>query len=361
MGFCGACGKKADSEDKFCTGCGGPITEAKVSVLEETGEVIREEYRQSTAPPEAELSTSSHIAGRNEGGWLEYTVNNILKFGGYQTFPQYEVLIDEQTRDKFYVDALATDPYVEIFVECKDYKEEKLPEKILFEFIGQLNHYRKMTTKNVVGVLAMSAKDDSKSKGYREKLSKENAFLWDGAFLEHLQNKMNETQTKDEFHSYIVNHLNIDESVETKKQGDMTFIVRYGFYTVQKNQYIGKKFDVMNILDDIKKQLVKQEDTTTKIVNYEIESIQDKGGNLIRYLVHVDLSTPIEQKDLKVLSTYRKKRWLEKLRKPNPITVAFEGYTAFLNTVLAQVYGINYDIKGKNDLEKLYYEGGRIA
>jgi len=64
MGFCGACGKKADSKDKFCTSCGVPITEAKVSVLEETGEIIKEEYRQSTAPPDAELAAGTHIVNK---------------------------------------------------------------------------------------------------------------------------------------------------------------------------------------------------------------------------------------------------------------------------------------------------------
>ena len=69
---------------------------------------------------------------------------SFLKFVGYQTIRQYAVQINPETKDKFYVDVLASDPYVEIFVECKDYKDTKLSEKILFEFIGQLNHYRKM-------------------------------------------------------------------------------------------------------------------------------------------------------------------------------------------------------------------------
>ncbi len=358
MAFCGGCGQKAGPEDKFCTGCGAPITESQVSVLEESGQVIKEEYRQSTVPPEAELSTSSHIAGRKEGGWLEYTVTNILKFAGYQTFPQFQVLIDEQSRDKFLVDILATDPYVEIFVECKDYEKEKLPEKILFEFIGQLNHYRKMTSKNIIGVLVMSAKDDSKSKGYREKLAKENAFLWDGSFLEHLQNKMNEVQTKDEFHSYVVNNLNIDESAETKQEGDMTFFVRCGFYSVQKNQYIGKKFDVLNIIDDIKKHLT---GTKTKIAYHEIESIKASDGSLIRYLFHVDFSSSITQQDIDELSSRKKRGLFDRFRRKTPVNDAFEMYGAGLLDVLENIYGINYVPKSENNYEKIVFQGGRIA
>jgi len=358
MAFCGECGKQAGPDDKFCTGCGAQIKEAKVSILEETGQVIKEEYKESTAPPDAEISKGTHIAGRKEGSWLEYTVENILKFAGYQTIREYGVLINEQSRDKFYVDVLATDPYVEIFVECKDYEASKLPEKIIFEFIGQLNHYRNLTSKNVIGILAMSAKDDLKSKGYREKLSDENAFLWDGSFLEHLQNKMNEVQTRDEFHAYIVNNLNIDELVQTKQQGDMTFIIRCGFYSVQKHQYIGKKFDVLNIIDDIKKHL---QGTNTKIAYHEIESIKAQDGALIRYLVHVDFSCPIIQKDIDHLAGMKKRGLFDKFRKKNPVNDAFEMYNAGMLDVLKNIYGINYVPDSKNDLEKIYYEGGRIA
>jgi hypothetical protein len=201
MPFCGSCGKMADDDDQFCVGCGKPIKETKISVLEETGQIVKEEYRASSAPPDADLSRGTHIGDQKKAGeWLEFTTENILKFAGYQTIRQYAVQINPETKDKFYVDVLASDPYVEIFVECKDYEPTKLSEKILFEFIGQLSHYRKMQSKNVIGILAMSARDDSSNKGIREKLRTENAYLWDGSFIEHLQNKMAEVKTKAEFH-----------------------------------------------------------------------------------------------------------------------------------------------------------------
>jgi len=357
MGFCGACGKKAEPDEKFCTGCGTLIKEAKISVLEETGEIIKEEYIESTAPPDAELTQSSHVAGRKAGSWLEYTLENILKFAGYQTMREFSVLIDEQTRDKFLVDVLATDPYAEIFVECKDYQGAKLEEKIIFEFIGQLNHYRQTTNKRVIGVLAMSAKDSSSSKGYRDKLATEDAFLWDGSFIEHLQNKMSQVQNKDEFHSYITNHLNIDETGDVA-EGDMTFLARCGFYTVQKHQYIGKKFDVLNILDDIKKHLT---DNKIKIAYHEIESIKAKDGTLIRYLVHVDFKCPIIQDDVERLAKRKKKGLLSKLRRKNLVGDAFDVYVADVIEMLKSIYGINYVKKSKNDFEKIHYEGGRLA
>lgn len=360
MAFCGSCGKKAGNSDRFCTSCGSQIREATISVVEELGQVIKEEYKESTAPPDAELSRGSHIGDQKRSGeWLEYITEHILKFAGYQTIRQYAVAINDTTKDKFYVDVLASDPFVEIFVECKDYSETKLPEKILFEFIGQLNHYRNMTAKNVIGIFTMSARDEeSKNIGIREKLRKENAYLWDGSFIEHLQNKMTLVQNRDEFHTYVVDHLNVDESPAPKNKDDVTFIMRFGFYTVQKHQYIGKKFDVMNILDDIKKNL---SGFKSKIVNHEIETLKADDGTLIRYMVHVDFSITINQNEIIELAGKKKKGLFDKIRKKQPIVDAFDYCVDYYVNFLSSIYGINFEPKGKNNYAKIYYEGGRIA
>lgn len=365
MVFCGSCGKQADNSDRFCTVCGSQIKEVTISVAEELGQVIKEEYRESTVPPDANLSKGTHIGDQKRAGeWLEFTTDNILKFAGYQTIRQYAVQINPETKDKFYVDVLASDPYVDIFVECKDYKETKLPEKILFEFIGQLNHYRKLQTKQVIGILAMTARDDSSNKGIREKLRTENAYLWDGSFIEHLQNKMTEVKTKEEFHSYIVNHLSINEHVEQKTDGT-TLIARIAFYTVQKHEYIGKKFDVMNIIDEIKIAIKKECSTnnineyTIIIPNYEIESIKDNDGNLIRYLIHMDFSVTVSQNDIDYYET--NKSWINKIRRKHAATIAHEEFVKSLMRLPQVIYGINYNPKGKDNFAKIYYEGGRIA
>lgn len=360
MPFCGTCGKRADDNEKFCTSCGTAIKEVKISITEEMGQIIKEEYQESIAPPDAQLSRGTHIGDQKRSGeWLEYITEHILKFAGYQTMRQYAVLINDTTRDKFYVDVLASDPFVEIFVECKDYGDTKMSEKILFEFLGQLDHYRKTTSKNVIGILTMSARDDeSRNVGIREKLRKENAYLWDGSFLEHLQNKMTEVQNRDEFHSYIVNHLNIDESPSKKNDGDTTFIVRYGFYTVQKHQYIGKKFDVMNIIDDAKKKL---NESNIKIVNHEIESIKADDGTLIRYLVHLDLSLTINENKIEKGVAQIKLSFLDRIRKKSAYKIWGENYKKTIESVLTNVYGVNFDPKGRDNFAKLYYEGSRSA
>lgn len=61
MAFCGSCGKQADNSDRFCTSCGSQIKEVTISVVEELGQVIKEEYRESTVPPDANLSKLSSL------------------------------------------------------------------------------------------------------------------------------------------------------------------------------------------------------------------------------------------------------------------------------------------------------------
>jgi len=130
MGFCANCGKKGEEDEKFCTGCGTPIKEPKISVLEETGQIIKEEYNQSTAPPEVDLAQGSHIGDQKKSGeWLEHTVAHILKFAGFETQREESFVFNDSTGDKFKIDVLAKDQTIEIFVECKDYSDLKMSEK----------------------------------------------------------------------------------------------------------------------------------------------------------------------------------------------------------------------------------------
>ena len=177
MGFCGSCGKKSRYSDRFCTGCGAKIMEQTISVVKENAEIVKEEYRLSTTPvSETTQSTGTHIGDQQKGGeWLEATVAHILKYAGFNTQRQESYVFNDTTGDHFEIDVLATDPDNEIFVESQDYKDLKISEKIMYTLKGQLEDYRKRTSKNVVGILAMTAKDDGRNRGIHESLQKHNS------------------------------------------------------------------------------------------------------------------------------------------------------------------------------------------
>lgn len=48
MIFCGGCGKRASEEDKFYTNCGTRIKETTAQVVEEVGDIIKNEYREQS-------------------------------------------------------------------------------------------------------------------------------------------------------------------------------------------------------------------------------------------------------------------------------------------------------------------------
>lgn len=357
MVFCGSCGKRASDEDKFCTNCGTTIKQATVKVVEEVGQVIKEEYRQSQAPPEAELSRGSHIGDQKRSGeWLETTVDNILKFAGFRTTRQAPVIINDKARDKFLIDILAVDPNLEIFVECKDYQDMKMDEKIMFTFIGQINHYRKHQSKRVIGILAMTARDNSNNIAIREKLRQEDSFLWDGSFIEHLQNKMIEYENKNDFRIYLLNHLDVMDIPESRHpDGTSNWIIRYAFYTVRPEQYIGKKFDVMNIIDDIKLKCK----PPVKVVNHLIESIHSEDKKtLIRYLIRVDFSLTVTPNEIQELE--KKGGFMRKLRRRSASQELYNYCVAGLRRLLEITYGVNYVKNSKSRFETIFYEGGRV-
>ena len=357
MGFCGGCGKKADSEDKFCTGCGAPISEAQVSVLEETGEVVKEEYRLSTTPAEVEVSEGTHIGDqKKEGEWLEHTVAHLLRYAGFETQREESFVFNDSTGDKFKIDVLASDPTIEIFVECKDYADLKMSEKIMYTLTGQLDDYRKRQSKSVIGILAMTAKDDGRNAGIRESLRKHNCFLWDGSFIEHLQNKMVEMNSKVDFRAYVLDHLDVFEAPE-KKEGDLyDFMVKYSFFTISPREYVGKSFDIMNIIDEIKLKLP----SNIKIVNFVSDSVKSE-GKLISYNVAVDFSMKMDWNEIERLAK-AKRKLMERIRRKKPQEIVYRFYKENIIGILSKVYGISYDPgKKKNMYFSITLEGGRLA
>lgn len=358
MVFCGGCGKRASDNDRFCTSCGTPVVETKISVAEEVGQIIKEEYKSSQAPPNAELSQGDYIGDKKQGGeWLEFTVEHILKFAGFQTQRHAPFVFNDGTGDKFVIDILATDPDTEIFVECKDLSDLKMSEKIMYTLKGQLDDYRKRQTRKVVGILAMTARDDGRNSGIRERLRRDNAFLWDGSFIENLKNKMTEIGNKDDFRRYVLDHLDIFEQ-PTRKNDGYNFIVKYSFYTVPPDLYVGKTFDVMHIIDDIRDSL---DGRPIKIVNHKFDYLKSETSKkIVTCRIMVDLSMSLTGNEV-VNYAEEKKGLFDKILRRDPIEIVRRKYEEEIYSILAAVYGIRYDPKGKSEFDKITFLGARIA
>jgi len=356
MGFCGGCGKQADSNDKFCTGCGKQIQEAQISVLEDTGEIVKEEYRMSTTPPESQQTGGSHIGDQQRSGeWLEATVDHILKYAGFETQRESSFVFNDSTGDRFRIDVLAKDPNIEVFVECKDYSDMKISEKIMYTLQGQLDDYRKMQTKKVIGILAITAKDDGRNTGIRESLKKHDSFLWDGSFIEHLQNKMVELGNKEDFRRYILDQLDIFEEPKIKKEGAYNFMVKYSFYTVSPDRYVGKPFEVMNFIDDIKDKL---RDKPIQLINQKFESIK-RNKEILTYRIIIDFNMSQTPKEVEKLAK-KNRGFIDKLKRRTDFEIVYREYRKLIESILIDVYGVNYVPDSGNKYDQIHFEGYRV-
>jgi len=358
MAFCGACGKKAGDNDKFCRTCGEKIIEETVSVLQENSEIIKEEYRLSSVSENEEQSNASHIGDQQKKGeWLEATVTHILKYAGFTTKREERFVFNDSTGDHFKIDVLATDANNEIFVECKDYKDEKISEKIMYTLKGQIEDYRKRTSKNVIGVLAITAKDDGQNRGIHESLQKQNSFLWDGSFIQHLQNKMVDLGNSEDFRSYILQHLEIFEGPKEKHDGDYDFLLKFSCYTIPPDKYVGKSFDVTNFIEDI---MPKLKSSDIRIVNKKFEQIKDKGGYVFAWKLTLDFSLLMNMAEIESFSKKHKK-FSDKIKRRDDYQITCRQYRDDIESVLQNTYGIRYEKKSKSIFDKITFEGQRIS
>ena len=93
---------------------------------------------------EVRTDSDSHIGvEKKSGGWLENETERILRFAGLKTQRERRIVFEESTNEHYRVDILAQYDNLTLFVECKDYSEIKVDEKILFTLIGQVHDYRR--------------------------------------------------------------------------------------------------------------------------------------------------------------------------------------------------------------------------
>ena len=317
-------------------------------VVDEVSQIIKDEYKanQLSSPSDSFLGSQSNQ--KRDVEWLEIIISDILKFADFKTTRQAYIALDEKGLNSFFVDVLAIDFYLEVFVECKELKDLKTSEKIVSDFIEEINHYRKSLGRRVIGILATSSNSDLYNTGIREKLKKENAFLWDDAFVDYLKNKMVEIKDKNEFRTYVLNHLDMTEIPDMPNKDDIKFTVRYWFYTIHPADYIGVEFDVTQIIDNIKNML---KGSSTRITNQTVEPVLDEDEKtLVRYLVRLDFMRTISMQEIQKLTASRGSLTIEDV---------YNEYLDGLHALLEKVYGVSYVLESKDPYEMIYCEGGR--
>lgn len=251
---------------------------------------------------------------RKSGGWLERETERILRFAGMKTQRERRVVFEESTSEHYRVDILAQYDTLTLFVECKDYSQIKVDEKILFTLIGQIHDYRRdHPNETVVGILVTSAKNVGQNLGIHNKLLREGCQLWDGTTIQKMQDKMIEVDGKSEFTEYLFEKLGYfmhegkTEGVKTLPPDQHRFFCRMQFFSIPDLKYIGNKFSRNSLIEDLKNTLQGTEISASIFNSKTIDSPEGQRIGMV-----VDFEKIISDTDLNKL--WKKKSGL--FRKP---------------------------------------------
>lgn len=283
--------------------------------------------------------SDTHIGvEKKTGGWLENETERILRFAGFKTQRERKVVFEESTNEHYRVDILAHFDTLTLFVECKDYTEIKVNEKILFTLIGQVHDYRRdHPDETVVGVLVTSAKNIGQNLGIQNKLLREGCQLWDGNNIQKFQEKMIDVDRKSEFTTYLLDKLgyvpNTDNSNNKLLPGQHRFYSRISFFSIPALQYVGNKFSYHSIINDLKEVL---ENTGIEISSVNYKTISSSHGERLRLIVDFEKSTSEET----VVNHWKdKSKWFRK-PKETPMELMEISFESACKAAVANTYGV---------------------
>jgi len=289
---------------------------------------------------EVRTDSDTHLGiEKKTGGWLENETERILRFAGLKTQRERRIVFEESTDEHYRVDILAQYDDLTLFVECKDYSEIKVDEKILFTLIGQVHDYRKdHPNETVVGVLVTSAKNVGQNLGIQNKLLREGCQLWDGTTIQKLQDKMIDVDSKLEFTSYLLEKLgyvlqsdNVDNS--NLMPGQHKFHCRTQFVSIPAEKYIGNKFSHNSIINDLKRIL---EGTEITISSFSYKKINSSEGE--RISLYVDFEKNLSES--KLTEHWKKKsKWFRK-PKESPIELMEITFESACMAAITKTYGV---------------------
>ncbi len=176
-----------------------------------------------------------------------------------------------------------------------------------------------------------------------------------GAFLEHLENKMVELGNKDEFRRYVLDHLDIFEDLVKKPKGEFyDFMIKYSTYTIPPTEYVGKSFEIMNIIDEINEKLPE----SVKIINHTRHALKDN-KQVLSYNLVIDFSLKLTMEQIEKLAKSRRK-FGDRVRRRKSGEIAYRSFREDIYDILANTYGISFNPKKKSKYYDIEFMGSRV-
>jgi len=133
-------------------------------------------------------------------------------------------------------------------------------------------------------------------------------------------------------------------------------MIKYSFFTISPREYVGKSFDVMNIIDDIKKQL----QNNAKIINHTFNAIREQNGSeVVTYNIIIDFSMKLSMEEIKQYAKANR-GIIDRIKRRKPVEITYRAYKKTMYKLLSEIYGVSYNPKQKNRYFDITFEGSRV-
>lgn len=137
-----------------------------------------------------------------------------------------------------------------------------------------------------------------------------------------------------------------------KDETDISFVMRFSFYTVKRSEHTGSNFDTVQIIEDVRKAIAKYQ---IKLVNHAIKPIYDDDNTKIaRHKISLDFRIRITSKQI---DYFKGRGFLNTFGKNEPEQYFMKKYISLLNEILEEIPGIDYIPVSCNPYEMIYCEG----
>ena len=134
----------------------------------------------------------------------------------------------------------------------------------------------------------------------------------------------------------------------------LDFMIKYSAYTIPPGEYVGKSFDIMNIIDELNEKLPDK----ISIINHTYQAIKD-GNKVITYNLVVDYSFKLTMEQIKKVAKSRRK-FGERIRRRKPAQIAYRSFREDIFDIMSGIYGISYNPKKNGEFYDIEFMGSRV-